>query len=243
VELFECRALLSSIIDVEASTPAVGHHGSRASTNLATAISSSSTGFSNTDNPANLTQGPQTANLALTPTGTLKPGEIKREQFVAHYVGTYSVIPGRTSTEAFQIVVQAAGTSNTMLHSDFQARIVAANSSATTSGTPLPVSGVSSIFDRNLNTNTVLGFDFADVNNSVNNAGLPNQFASVSIDVNESAGTYVEAYSQGAISIKYEPSANHAQGTIGQGKALVTIRAQIYAPDASFILRNANINR
>jgi hypothetical protein len=244
LELVECRELLSSIIDVLASTSAASHHGSSASTNLAAALSASRSGFTTTNDPSQLTQGPLagTQNVAITPSGTFKPAAIKRQRFVARYVGPYSVIPGKTNTQSFQVIVQAAGTANTMLHSDFQARIVTPSTPATPDGTPTPISGVSSIFDRNLNTNTVLGFDFADPNSTVNSSGLPDQFTSVSIDVNSSAGTYDEAYGQGVINIKYEPSGKHAAGTLSQGTAIVTIKAQIYASDASSILRNATID-
>jgi hypothetical protein len=57
-----------------------------------------------------------------------------------------------------------------------------------------------------------------------------------------SAGTYVEAYSQGTIDIHYIPNGRRAAGVISQGQAIVTVRTQIYAPNASFILRNVRLN-
>jgi hypothetical protein len=218
-----------------ASSAAVGHRGASVSKALAAAVSSGS-GFTQTTNPADLTQGPQTANEALTPTGTFKPSALKRQMFVARYVGPYSIIPGATTTQAFQTLIQGAGTANTMLHSDFQARIV------TPTDPTAPFAGVSSIFDRNLNTNTVLGLDIAGPAGNVDSAGRPNKFTSVSVDVNESAGTYDEASSQGVITIKYEPSNKHTRGVISQGTAIVTIHAQIYTSGASFILRNASLD-
>ena len=94
-------------------------------------------------------------NLALAPTGTPKPAALKREQFTARFVGPYSVVPGRTTTEATQTLIQGAGTANTMLHSDIQIRLV------TPKDPSLPIGGVLTIFDRNLNSNTVLGFDLS----------------------------------------------------------------------------------
>src|SRR5262249_27385103 len=85
-------------------------------------------------------------NLALAPTGTLKPAQLRRELFVARFVGPYSIVPGRTSTEAIQTLIQGAGTANTMLHCDIQMRLV------TPKDPNSPIGGVSSIFDRNLNT-------------------------------------------------------------------------------------------
>ena len=64
----------------------------------------------------------------------------------------------------------------------------------------------------------------------------------MSVDVNMSSGTYDEAYSVGTIKIHYIPSGKHTPGVLSQGKAIVTIHAQIYAPNVGFILRNANID-
>ena len=63
-------------------------------------------------------------NAALAPTGTLTAREKRRERFVAQYVGTYTVGPGRTSDEANQVFITAAGSANTMLHSDIQMLLV-----------------------------------------------------------------------------------------------------------------------
>src|SRR5262249_50646917 len=106
-------------------------------------------------------------NLALAPTGTLKPGQIRREQFVARFVGPYSVVPGRTSTEAMQPLIQGAGTANTMLHSDIQIRLV------TPKDPTLPIGGTTTIFDRNVNTNTALGLDLAAPQSNVDRGGRP----------------------------------------------------------------------
>ena len=43
---------------------------------------------------------------------------------MATYVGTYTVGAGRTSTEAAQTFIAAAGTANTMLHSDIQMLLI-----------------------------------------------------------------------------------------------------------------------
>ncbi len=108
-------------------------------------------------------------NMALAPTGTLSNRELKRERFVARYVGTYTVGAGRTSDEAMQTFITGAGTANTMLHSDIQLLLV------TPINRSLPIGGVSAIFDRNLNTNTVLGLDEGAAQSSqfINRMGLP----------------------------------------------------------------------
>ncbi len=65
----------------------------------------------------------------------------------------------------------------------------------------------------------------------------------MTIDPNISSGTYVEGYSQGIIKIRYIPGGRHTiPGAISQGTAIVTIHAQIYTANASFILRNASLN-
>ena len=57
-----------------------------------------------------------------------------------------------------------------------------------------------------------------------------------------SAGTYVEAYAQGVINIRYVPSGKRTAGVLSQGTVIVTLHMQIYAPNASFILRNVGLN-
>jgi hypothetical protein len=181
-------------------------------------------------------QGPQGTNLALMPTGNLTPHERKRERFVATFKGHYTVGPGRTDTEAQQVHINAVGGANTMLHPDIQMRIIKPIDPT------LPNSGVLAIFDRNLNSNTVLGMDFIAPSQDVDKAGRPNHFDQVSIDVNESSGIYDEAFSQGTIDIKYIPDGKHTPGVFSQGTAIVKIRAQIYTTQVDFLLGNSNIN-
>jgi hypothetical protein len=181
-------------------------------------------------------QGPQGPNLALVPTGTLTPHEIRRELFVAVFQGPYTVGPGRTSTEALQTYIRGAGFANTMRHADIQLRII------TPKDPKAQIAGVSAIFDRNLNSNTVLGFDVSSPPTNVDRGGRPNFFPQASIDVNESAGVYDEAFAQGTFKIRYIPSSRHTPGVISQGKAIIAIRAQIYTTQVDFLLRNTDIN-
>ena len=92
----------------------------------------------------------------------------------------------------------------------------------------LPSSGVLAIFDRNLNSNTVLGLDFSGPSQNVDQGGRPNFFNQVSVDANESSGLYDEAYSQGTIQIHYIPSGKQTPGVFSQGTAIIKIRLQIY---------------
>ncbi len=107
-----------------------------------------------------------------------------------------------------------------------------------------PIGGVTTIFDRNINTNSNAGFDLAtpQTSQTIGANGLPVFVNKVSVDVNISAGLYTEGYSVGSIRIRYIPSSKHTRGVLSQGKAVVTMYAQIYAPNASLVLRNTNIN-
>jgi hypothetical protein len=98
------------------------------------------------------------------------------------------------------------------------------------------------IFDRNLNSNTVLGLDLATPRTNVDSQGRPNQITGVTLDVNASAGVYDEAFAQGVIDIHYYPTSKKIPGAAQQGTAIVKVYAQIYAPNVDFILRNSDIN-
>lgn len=259
IEPCEARALLSAITDILASNSLHAQKGEMATTDLAggsggSGAGSSSGGGSGAANGGGfsasvslggttLNQGPllnpdgTVNNMALAPTGNPKPGLLKKEQFTARFVGPYSVVPGKTTTQAIQTLIQGAGTSNTMLHPDIQMRLVTPIDSGQ------PIGGVSSIFDRNINTNTVLGFDLSAPQSNVDAAGRPDHFTTVTVDSNISSGTYVEGYSQGVINIRYIPGGRKTvPGALSQGTAIITIRAQIYSANASFLLRNVNLN-
>jgi hypothetical protein len=244
LELFERRELLSAITDVMAGSnlASQGATGARAGGALTAATSQAggNGGFvpSGTSIATANNQGPPPigTNLALTPTGTLTRRQLRREEFKASFKGTYTIGPGRTSTEASQIFIAAAGATNTMLHADIQVSIVIPKDPTASIG------GVSTIFDRNINTNTTLGIDMLAPPQNVDRGGRPNSFPSLTPDVNMSAGTYVDPYGQGVMTIHYVPSGTHTPGAIQQGTAIVTIHAQIYSARTSFILRNANID-
>jgi hypothetical protein len=240
MEEFERRELLSAITDLIAASSIAA--GRKAQSAAATAISSQSIAAASNQGPL-LTGAPDPSvnpinNQALAPTGTLTRRQQRKERFVAQYVGTYTVGAGVTSDQRIQTFITGAGSANTMLHSDIQLLLV------TPIDTSFPIGGVSAIFDRNLNTNTVLGLDVSapQTSQDVNRLGLPSLIPTVSIDVNSSSGTYDEAYSVGTINIRYIPNGKHTRGVLSQGKAIVTIHAQIYAPNVDFILRNANID-
>jgi hypothetical protein len=181
-------------------------------------------------------QGASPTNQALFQTGNLTPHEQKRQRFVAHFEGPYTIGPGRTDTEAMQTFIRGVGSANTILHGDIQLNII------TPTDPNAPLGAVAAIFDRNLNSNTVLGFDADGAHQNVDSAGRPNRLDHVTIDTNESSGVYDEAFAQGIINIRYKPNGPRGRGGIEQGTAIVTIRAQIYTIRTDFILRNADIN-
>jgi hypothetical protein len=242
LEEFERRQVCSAIADIMAGNSiAAAALRSRAAAlaGLEPGVRTSSESIAVPENQGPLLNPDGTINnQALAPTGTVTARELKRERFTAHFAGTFTVGAGRTSDESIQTFIAAAGTANTMRHSDIQLLLV------TPKDRSLPIGGVSAIFDRNLNTNTVLGFDEAAPQSPayINRLGLPALLPTVSIDVNLSSGTYDEAYAIGTIRIHYIPSDKRTPGVILQGHAVVTIRAQIYTPNVGFILRNANLD-
>ncbi|MGO9471106.1 MAG: hypothetical protein ACLQVF_44000 [Isosphaeraceae bacterium] len=244
VEQCERRELLSVYTDIMAAN-SLAAAGRPQSASTSQAISSALSqalddGFapstSSIATAANQGPPPIGTNLALTPTGTLTPREIRREGFSAQFSGTYTIGAGRTSTEALQTFIAAAGTANTMRHCDIQLLIV------TPKDPNAQIGGVCAIFDRNLNSNTVLGLDLLAPQQNVDSAGRPNRFTQVSLDVNISAGLYDGGYAQGVMNIRYIPSSTHTRGVISQGSVIVTIHAQVYTSNTAFILRNANID-
>ncbi len=217
------RAMLSSL--------AANQKQAYASQTVATASRQSTSSIAVPEN-----QGPQGLNLAITPIGNATPAELKRQRFSAKFVGIYSVQKGRFDSEASQVLVQAAGTATSMLHSDIQMRVIVANDPS------IPNSGIATIYDRNLNTNTALGFDLSTTSRSFDKGGRPNRFDIVTIDPNISSGVYTQGDSQGVITLRYIPDGTRSKGIVSQGKVYVTIHAQIYSPNTSSILRNASMN-
>lgn len=221
VEACERLTLPSGILAVMASTPS--RHANYP-------ISTSSIALPNN-------QGPRGTNLALTPTGTPTAQELRHERFTATFIGTYSIGPGNFSSEASQMRFNGAGGANTILHGDIQMLIVTPKDPST------PLGGVLSIFDRNINSNSVLGLDLnaPQTPTHVDSTGRPNN-VSVSLDVNTSAGLYAEGYATGNLTITYLSGGRATRSGYRHGKAIVRINAQVYSSRTNFILANANID-
>jgi hypothetical protein len=240
MEEFERRELLSAITDVMAADSLATSRASHSSaTNSGSSVAAASHQGPVQRSPSDpLFSFNPINNQALAPTGTPTRRQQRRERFVAQYEGTYTVGVGATSDQKNQVFITAAGSANTMLHSDIQMLLVTPNDPTE------PIGGVSSIFDRNLNSNSALGFDLSapQTTGYVNKNGLPDFFSTVSLDANISAGAYIEGFSQGTMNIRYIPSGKHTKGVISQGTVVVTIHAQVYSAGTSFILRNSNID-
>ena len=131
-------------------------------------------------------------NLVIQPTGTATSAEVKRQLFKAVYRGPYIITPGDFSSQAMLVNIRGAGTNTTMLHSDIQMRLAVATDPS------LETTGASAIFDRNINSNTVLGLDLATPLTNVDSGGRPNVITSVTLDVNSSSGVYDEGLCPGS---------------------------------------------
>jgi hypothetical protein len=231
------RALLAGISAPATPQPASGSQTAATSTPSGRGgFTPSTTSIALPQNQGYLPPANPGYNLILQPTGTATPGEVKRQLFKAVYRGNYIIAPGSFSSQALQVFIRGAGSANTMLHSDIQMRLaVAADPSLQTTGS-------AAIFDRNLNSNTVLGLDLATPRVNVDSRGRPDHITSVTLDVNASAGVYDEAFAQGVIDIHYYPTRTKTPGGYEQGTAVVKVHGQIYSALVDFILRNSAIN-
>jgi hypothetical protein len=182
-------------------------------------------------------------NQLLTPTGVPTAAESRREAYHASFVGQYTIGPGRFSTEAANFYMNGVGRSTVDLHSDMQLRVITPSNGAN------PPAGEMTIFTRNLDSNTQLGFDV--VADAVDALGRPTRLTIYALDVNISSGIFVEGTGQGTITIHYgptprtphfQPSSRRLPGVTSQGTASVVINAQVYGIGTSFNLRNTNIN-
>jgi len=246
VEAVEDRRLLSLVTNILVSNhqsfvnsvKARSYLGAASAATPSAASTTGRSGFapsqSSIAQPEN--QGPQGINLLLSPIGQMTPQQYKKSLYQASFVGSYTIGPGRFDSEAMQVAIQGVGRTTDMLHADIQIGLIVARDPS------IQNSGASVTFDRNLNSNSALGFNLASPSTDVDDHGRPNRFVSVSLDTNTSSGSFVEGYSQGVLEIRYVPSGKRSRGVLEQGTAYVKFKGQVYAPKVAFILRNAHIN-
>ena len=112
----------------------------------------------------------------------------------------------RYSDETSLIHINGAGRSTYFLHGDIQLGAVVPTDLSR------PTSGVATSFDKNINTNSVFGFDLYGSTADLDAAGRPTHFTAAT-DVNISSGTFVEAQSTATVDIKYFPDGKaHPEG-------------------------------
>lgn len=184
-----------------------------------------------------MNQGPQgNATDFLQPTGNPTPHELARERFKATFTGVYTLGNGRYDSQSSSFEFRGAGTGTYFLHGDVQLGTV------TPKDPTHPVSGLITMFDRNINTNFVYGGDISgDRVTGVDRFGRPTQL-SFTTDVNISAGITVESLSQGTITIRYLSGGHASRGVLAQGRASILVQARVYTLGSSQILKNASIN-
>ncbi len=216
---------------------------SRAASRLLGGLTLQSPPFTAT--PANGTLPDGQVNQVLTPTGMPTAAESRRETYHASYVGQYTLGPGRFSSEAANFYFRGAGRTSQVLHSDIQMRII----DPSTPGAPS--TGVAVLLDRNIDSNSDLGLDVYANPQQVDRLGRPTVLQIYALDVNVSAGNYVEGLAQGTITIHYgkvpptphfAPSSHALPGARSQGTASISINAQLYGMQAAFALRNVDYN-
>ena len=101
-----------------------------------------------------------------------------------------------------------------------------------------PTAGESTSFDKNINTNSVFGFDLVGSTADLDAAGRPTHFTAAT-DVNISSGTFVESQSTATVDIKYFPDGKSHRYGVSAGRATVVIRGFAYTFGTGNILAGA----
>lgn len=172
-------------------------------------------------------------NLVITPTGQPSARQAQRQEFRAAFSGPFTMGKGRFSTEANQIYIRGLGGSNQFLHGDVQLRIV------TPTDSTIPAAGSLAAFDKNINSNSVLGLSVQADPTSNDRAGRPTRLTIYALDANVSAGLYVEGQASGTIDVRYYPRKGTSPGLTSSGTATIKINAVIYSTHHAFLLTNA----
>lgn len=187
-------------------------------------------------------------NQLITPSGLPTARESRRETFQATFVGLYTIGPGRFSTEAANYFFRGVGRDTQVLNADIQLRVVRPTNPTQ------DTTGVLSIFDRNIDSNSVLGLDVYATPTQIDSLGRPTRMTVYSLDPNISSGLYVDGLAQGTIDIHYgavpqkdrpphySPPSRTLPGVVSQGTATIIIHLQLYTWQSVFSLRNVAYN-
>lgn len=162
------------------------------------------------------------------------PRELARERFVAAMGGPYAIGPGMFTDQALHISASGVGSSSAFLHGNYQMSIVVPKDPTQ------PITGVVSMFDRNINSGGLFSVDLTGTPGGFDRAGRPNLFTYVT-DVNLSAGIFGESDIHGTLQVRYQPSGRPSPGGFEQGTAQVLFRAQVFTVGTNNPLHNANL--
>jgi hypothetical protein len=196
-------------------------------------------------NSINLLYGPN----SLTPQ-TPTPAEVKRQTFVASYVGTYTVGPPRFSDRSLTIhAYSKTGGSNQFLKGKLQIVIFPpANPDAQpTPGNPYAnqVTGVASLFTQNyLQTGGLLILDLNDTPTPGSDTKTLPTHLNWTYDSFASAGPYAGPtldffQGTGVVDIHYIPDPRPQRGTLGSGHFIASFQGVINTNQITGNISNA----
>jgi hypothetical protein len=106
-----------------------------------------------------------------------------------------------------------------------------------------PILGLSTQLDRNINSAGDLGFDLTGSQQDLERHALPT-FVNYTVDINLSAGAFVEASGQGTVQIRYTPTLRHFKGqsgSPGNGTAYITVKGLLLTFNQNNPTRNSDI--
>lgn len=139
------------------------------------------------------------------------PHEQARERFTADWGGPFYTSIGRFTDQASQIYIRGGGSSNYMLHTNGQLRIV------TPTDPTMPFIGVMNLFDKNISSGGILGLELTGDRSRVDRAGRPIHFdAATSVELN--SGIFTNSDFTGTVDIRYR----------ADGTAAVKVRGRVY---------------
>jgi hypothetical protein len=165
------------------------------------------------------------------------PSEVRRQVFVARWIGQYTVGPPQFSDRASTIhAYGVSGGSNQFLKGKFDLTL---SPPSDPNATPTPgdpyanaLTGVAGLFPQNiLQSSSVLALDLNGTSSSGSGSpGLPTHLT-WTYDSNTSAGAYAAPVGfvegAGTLDMKWIPDAHPLAGTMGSGKVIITFQGLI----------------
>jgi hypothetical protein len=189
-------------------------------------------------NPAVIQQAVQllygpNSQTPMTPT----PAAVRRQIFVARWIGQYTIGPPRFSDRASTIhAFGVSGGSNQFLKGKFDMVLFPPgdSSAAPTPGDPYAnqLTGVAGLFPQNLlQSSSAVVLDLNRTGSSGSGTGTLPTHLTWTFDFNTSAGVYAApvGFTQGTgtLDLKWMPDAHPLPGTQGSGKVIITFQGLI----------------